>query len=148
LCIEAGPGLAHARLERLPFQCVYRFAQQLRQGHGQFVVQGLGGGVGDGPLAFQDGQHGQGVGAQGDDAFARVRSANATLRLSGIAQWLAGSFIETRDAAVESLQLRHNDIKRTMRVLKLRAEPAVVNAAAKAGEVKRTGPYDNLRRTA
>jgi len=61
------------------------------------------------------------AGASLDDAFTRVRSENATLRLSGIAQWLAGAFIDTRDANVESLQLRHTDIKRTLRMLRLRA---------------------------
>ena len=86
------------------------------------------------------------AGASLDDAFARVRSANNTLRLSGIASWLAGAFIETRDANIESLQLRHNDIKRTLRVLKLRAEPAVVNKPVEKKPA--AGPFDNLRRTA
>lgn len=87
------------------------------------------------------------AGSSLDDAFSRIRSGNATLRLSGIAQWLAGALLETRDASVESLQLRHNDIKRVMRMLKLRAEPAIVNAALKV-EIKKAGPYDNLRRMA
>jgi hypothetical protein len=86
------------------------------------------------------------AGANLDDAFARVRSPNNTLRLSGIASWLAGAFIETRDANIESLQLRHADIKRAMRVLKLRAEPAAVNKTVEAKQAQ--GPYDNMRRIA
>ena len=87
------------------------------------------------------------AGASIDDAFARVRSPNNTLRLSGLASWLAGAFIETRDSNIESLQLRHNDIKRALRMLKLRAEPATVNKPA-ATQQQKAGPFDNLRRTA
>jgi hypothetical protein len=58
-----------------------------------------------------------------EDAFARVRSDNNTLRRTGLAQWLAAAYLETREVASDSIQQRHSDIKRNIRLLKQRSEP-------------------------
>lgn len=67
-----------------------------------------------------------------EDAFNRLRSENATLRRTGLAQWLCTAFLETRDVMNDSVQQRHVDIKRTIRALQKRAAPPVARARVRA----------------
>lgn len=64
-----------------------------------------------------------GISADRDEAFSRVRSDNSALRRTGLAQWLSTAYFETRDVTNGDIQQRHLEVKRAIRALKKRAEP-------------------------
>ena len=65
-----------------------------------------------------------------EEAFARARSDSAVMRRTGLAQWLATAFLETRDADGDAIRERHKAIEKTIRGLHKRAEPPVRAKAA------------------
>ena len=67
-----------------------------------------------------------------EEAFNRVRSDSAVMRRTGLAQWLATAFLETRDIDSDSIRERHQAIQKTIRGLQKRAEPKVRKLAATA----------------
>ena len=67
-----------------------------------------------------------------DEAFTRARSDSAVMRRTGLAQWLATAYLETRDVDSDSIRERHVAIQKTIRGLQKRAEPKVRKMAATA----------------
>lgn len=67
-----------------------------------------------------------------EEAFARARSDSAVMRRTGLAQWLATAFLETRDIDSDSIRERHQSIQKTIRGLQKRSEPKVRKLAATA----------------
>ena len=67
-----------------------------------------------------------------EEAFNRARSDSSVMRRTGLAQWLATAFLETRDVDSDSIRERHQAIQKTIRGLQKRAEPKVRKMAATA----------------
>ena len=65
-----------------------------------------------------------------EEAFNRARSDSSVMRRTGLAQWLATAYLETRDADGDSIRERHKAIEKTIRGLQKRAEPPVRAKAA------------------
>jgi len=63
------------------------------------------------------------------EAFSRVRSSNAQMRLHAVAHWLGAAFLETRDSADGDLQEIHRRVARVLRQL-YEALPRGTRAAA------------------
>ena len=70
--------------------------------------------------------------AEREEAFNRVRSDSLVMRRTGLAQWLATAFLETRDVDSDSIRERHKEVEKTIRDLRKRAEPKVRKTAATA----------------
>lgn len=62
------------------------------------------------------------------EAFSRVRSSNAQMRLHAVAHWLCAAHVETRDSSNEDLQEIHRRVARVLR--QLRETPRGSRAAA------------------
>ncbi|HET9485099.1 MAG TPA: hypothetical protein VFO79_14155 [Xanthomonadales bacterium] len=52
------------------------------------------------------------------EAFARVRSDNAQMRLHALAQWIGSAYLETRDSPHADFQTLHRRLLRTLRQLR------------------------------
>jgi hypothetical protein len=64
-----------------------------------------------------------------EEAFTRARSDSSVMRRTGLAQWLATAFLETRDIDNDGIRERHKQIQLTIRGLQKRAEPKVRKVA-------------------
>lgn len=70
------------------------------------------------------------------EAYQRLRSQNAPLRLAGLAQWLVALYLETRNPHHETTELRAQDVGDLMRRVRMRANPP---AAAGTGSLPLRG---------
>jgi len=57
------------------------------------------------------------------DAFQRIRSMNAPLRIAGLAQWLVATYFDTRSPKHETTELRHQDVNELLKRVRMRANP-------------------------
>src|SRR5436190_660296 len=63
------------------------------------------------------------AGATREDAFLRSKSVNVPLRLTGLAQWLVATYLDTRGIPHETIRFRHDDVQQLIRKIGLRANP-------------------------
>ena len=63
------------------------------------------------------------AGATREDAFLRAKSVNLPLRLTGLAQWLVATYLDTRGIPHETIRFRHDDVQQLIRKIGLKANP-------------------------